>query len=82
MQNFKKRLYLGSTNSVGCSIFSGPGYKGRPSIIGQIFPYFSDLLHSFWPGRELCLQVWMVDVGIQDHGNCRVVTLLKIHTEE
>jgi len=64
-------LLLGSGSG---PIFSGLLDIRLPFFVGQIFPNFSDLLDAIGPNGVLGLEIWVILIRIQNHGNCGLVS--------
>ena len=70
--DFKKdkiSTYWTTVHSVCCSVFSSLGHVRLSLLIGKILPDLGNLFDSLLPLGIINLEVGVVDVGVQDHGN-------------
>jgi hypothetical protein len=66
--------YRWAVASAGGAVLSRLGHIRDPLLVGQRLPDLGNLLDPLRPRGILRTQVHVVQVGVQDHGNCGLVT--------
>ena len=64
-----------SAASIGSSVLPGLGHVGNPLLIGKILPDLGYLFNSVLPLGMFHFEVCMIDVGVENHCNGRVLPL-------